>query len=275
VERPTWPFWAATCRPAVRTAAPHPSAAATCVRRSGGSPDRTGQWPVPPCDQRSVRAQATLFKCLMDRSACSMVPHSTDSTMTRGQSRLTISITLGQFPTPFPQARPTGLGTSVREITHRADGSRAWVGPRCVAADCGADAAARHRRKGGLQSAKSPTHHAVAAGAADRRAGHLAAFNRGVLHRDALGVEMANPLRSPRAITSTAGNYRSGGGKLPVPRAELHVVKGFCHPHAHEAAGASPTRVSPVEETMRRGASAGAARAVVVRRVGGINSPGT
>ena len=46
-ERPTWPCSAATCRRVERTTRVHHSVRASCARLSGGSPDRTGRWPVP------------------------------------------------------------------------------------------------------------------------------------------------------------------------------------------------------------------------------------
>ena len=47
-ERATRPFSAATCRRVGRTTVVHISVRASCARLSGGSPDRTGRWPVPP-----------------------------------------------------------------------------------------------------------------------------------------------------------------------------------------------------------------------------------
>ena len=51
VERATRPFSAATCRRVERTTITHHSVRAWCARLLGGSPDRTGRWPVPPGTQ--------------------------------------------------------------------------------------------------------------------------------------------------------------------------------------------------------------------------------
>jgi hypothetical protein len=51
VERPTWPFSAATCRRAERTTSVDHPLRSSCARLSGESPDRTGRWPVPPGPQ--------------------------------------------------------------------------------------------------------------------------------------------------------------------------------------------------------------------------------
>ncbi len=48
VERPTWPFVAATCRHVGRKQAAHHCVNAPRVRLAGESPARTGRWPVPP-----------------------------------------------------------------------------------------------------------------------------------------------------------------------------------------------------------------------------------
>src|ERR1035437_1740539 len=47
------------------------------------------------------------FRCLRERSACSTVPHSTESTMSRGHSLRMIWMTFFQSITPSPQAQPT------------------------------------------------------------------------------------------------------------------------------------------------------------------------
>ena len=60
--------------------------------------------------ETSVRSRTytRLFKCRMDRSACSMVPHSTEKTMSRFAFRQ-IRNTRAQSITPSPQAQPTGV----------------------------------------------------------------------------------------------------------------------------------------------------------------------
>ena len=51
----------------------------------------------------------SFFRCAIERSAWSIVPHSTEKTMSRGQPLRTMSMTFAQSITPSPQAQPTGV----------------------------------------------------------------------------------------------------------------------------------------------------------------------
>ena len=56
-----------TCRRVERPTAVHHSVRASCARLSGGSPDRTGRWPVPspdqlPCELRSAAPAGRRFQ---------------------------------------------------------------------------------------------------------------------------------------------------------------------------------------------------------------------
>jgi hypothetical protein len=72
VARPTWAFWAATCRPAQRPEAAPGAVTASSVRRLDGPPNRTGQWPVSLCLQLDRYDQGPNSKLLTHSAQCLM-----------------------------------------------------------------------------------------------------------------------------------------------------------------------------------------------------------
>jgi squalene-hopene/tetraprenyl-beta-curcumene cyclase len=121
VERPTWPFSAATCRRALAKNVADANVKRVRRRLSGESPDRTGRWPVPPGTQ-SLRPAFALLVGL----AFAFAAHAADKPKPKFQYEsgdIRVSIPTADEPR-VKVFGPESIKTAVQYLEH---GAVAWV----------------------------------------------------------------------------------------------------------------------------------------------------